>query len=47
MHEFEEVVCVSFHVITFGEATDNKLGAAANSGDCAECGVPYPERAKP
>ena len=26
MEEFEEAVCVSFHVITFGRAADGKLG---------------------
>jgi hypothetical protein len=32
MEEFEEAVCISFHVITFGQATDGKPGAAAKSG---------------
>jgi hypothetical protein len=47
MEEFEEAVCVCFHKDTFGQATDGGLRQGQKAADCAECGVPYPERAEP
>src|SRR5580693_384582 len=46
MDEFEEAVCVSFHVITFGRRRTASW-VVAEAAICAECGGLYPERARP
>ena len=47
MEEFEEAVCVSFHVFNFRQATASAPGQEPKAAVCAECDGLYPERARP
>jgi hypothetical protein len=47
MEEFEEAVCVSFHVITFVRAADGKLGQRLNERRIAPSASSIPRKFAP